>query len=192
VLVTALGILVAVAVAIALSQLPTGSSGRKIGGMPSNVARIVGPAPLVVTLHGSVLELLSQPAVDQLSTLESEVARSPGVRAAYGPVAWLRAQITRLSAEVAARTTAKVSRADVLVRLSASGGLSIDDGELTTTLAFGSQEGPPRSLSWLFPGAELARIYVRLAPGASRSRVGGAVASLVNNSQLLGVTATVG
>jgi hypothetical protein len=188
---TAAGVLVAVVVAIVVSQLSNGSSARKIAGMPSNVAAVVGPDPLVVTLHGSVLEILSQPAVDQLSALETRVSGITGVRAAYGPVAWLRGQLVRLAAEVKARTTAKVSRADVLVRLSASGGLTIDDGELMTTLAFGTGERPLRSLRWLFPSADQARLYVRLGAGAARARVAAAISQLVNGSQLLGITATV-
>ena len=159
--------------------------------MPSNVASVVGPSPLVVTLHGSVLELLSQPAVDQLSAVEGSIARVPGVRAEYGPVAWLRGQLAGLAREVAARTNGRNSRAAVLVRLGASGGLSIDDGALATTLAFGAQVGPLRSLHWLFPSGRAARIYVRLAPGASRGRVGGAISQLVSSSPLLGITATV-
>lgn len=189
-LATTVGVLVAVAVAIAVSQLLKGSSAGKIAGMPQNVASAVGSAPVVVTLHGSVLELLSQPAVDQLATLESQVGRTAGVRLEYGPVAWLRSQLVRLSAEVKARTTAKVTRAAVLVRLSASGGLTIDDGELATTLAFGSGETPLGSLRWLFPSGEEARLYVRVAPGASRARARTAVTNLINNSQLLGITAS--
>ena len=178
-------------VALVVALLLSGCSSAKIAGMPSSVSAVVGSAPLVVTLHGSVLELLSQPAVDQLSSLESAIAGVRGVGRVYGPVAWLRAQIAQLAREVAARTNARNPRAAVLVRVGASGGLSIDDGPLTTTLAFGTQVGPLRSLRWLFPSGEAARVYVRLAPGASRGRVRSAVLSLVNSSQLLGVTATV-
>jgi hypothetical protein len=178
-------------VAVLVAALLSGSSRGKIAGMPSNVASLVGPSPLVVTLQGSVLELLSQPAVDQLSALEASIARVSAVRAEYGPVAWLRGQLAQLAREVALKTNARVSRAAVLVRVGASGGLSIDDGALTTTLAFGTQVGPLRSLQWLFPSGNAARIFVRLAPGASRARVGSAVERLVNSSQLLGITATV-
>ena len=180
-----------VAVAIFAVVLLSGCSSGKIAGMPSNVASLVGSSPLIVTLNGSVLELLSQPAVDQLSALEGSIARVPGVRAEYGPVAWLRAQIAALTREVAAKTNARNPRAAVLVRVGASGGLSIDDGELTTTLAFGSQVGPLRSLRWLFPTGERARIFLRLGSGASRTRVGSRVLALVNSSSLLGITAAV-
>jgi hypothetical protein len=177
-----LGLAAVIVAAYALS----GSSRGEIHGVPAEV----GSSPLVVTLHGSVLELLSQPAVDQLSSMESAIARAPGVRRVYGPVAWLRLQIARIARQVDAKTNARVSRAAALVRDSASGGLTIDDGQLTTTLAFGAQVGPLRSLRWLFPSGDAARVFVRLAPGVSRARVGEEVVKLVTSSRLLGITAT--
>jgi hypothetical protein len=183
------GVLVVVIVVVLL--LLGGSSRGKIAGMPSGVAAFVGPSPLIVTLQGSVLELLSQPAVDRLASLESSIARVPAVRAEYGPVAWLRAQVAQIARQVAAKTTAQVTRAALLVRYGASSGLTIDDGTLATTLAFGTQIGPLRSLHWLFPSGESARIFLRLAPGASRAGIGTRVVNFVNQSQLLGITATV-
>lgn len=176
---------------IVVALVPGGSSRVEIHGLPAAVAAEVGSSPVVLTLQGSVLELLSQPAVDQLSSLESAIARVPGVRRVYGPVTWLRVQIAEIARQVVAKTNARESRAAALVRDSASGGLTIDDGQLTTTLAFGTQVGPLRRLHWLFPSGDAARVFVALALAASRARVGGEVVELVNSSRMLGITATV-
>ena len=181
------------AVVIALVALLGGSSRAKIAGMPANVASQLGPAPTIVTLHGaSVLALLSPPGVDRLARLEAKFAQLPGVRAEYGPLTWLRAQIATIAAAVAAHTTARVSRAALLVRYGASTGLTIDDQSLATTLAFGTGIQPLHKLSWLFPDPASARIYLRTAPGASLRRLGDTVSTLVNSSGLLGASASVG
>jgi hypothetical protein len=184
--------LVAVALVIVLVALLAGSSGGKIAGMPANVASQVGPSPTIVTLRGpSVLALLSPPGVDQLAQLEGQLAGLPGVRVAYGPVRWLRAQIATIAKAVAAHTTAKVSRAALLVRYGATSGLTIDDQSLATTLAFGAGIDPLRTLAWLFPDPSSVRIYLRAAPGASQRRLTGEVLSVANASGLLGVSANV-
>ncbi|MHB8692948.1 MAG: hypothetical protein ACYDHH_17060 [Solirubrobacteraceae bacterium] len=184
--------LVAAALVIVLVALLGGSSGGKIAGMPANVASQVGPSPTIVTLRGpSVLALLSPPGVDQLARLEGQLAGLPGVRVEYGPVRWLRAQIATIAAAVAAHTTAKVSRAALLVRYGATSGLTIDDQSLATTLAFGAGIDPLRTLAWLFPDPSSARIYLRTTAGASVRRIRVAVFGLVNSGGLLGVNANV-
>lgn len=126
---------------LAISRTANGSG---VPGIPHVVASRLGAAPLVLTLHQSVLALLSPPGVDRLAALEAAIARRPDVRGEYGPVSWLRSQLSLIASTIAARTSSRVTRADLLVRYGATGGLSIDNQGLASTLVFGSGIQPLR------------------------------------------------
>lgn len=161
---------------LAISRTANGSG---VPGIPHVVASRLGAAPLVLTLHQSVLALLSPPGVDRLAALEAAIARRPDVRGEYGPVSWLRSQLSLIASTIAARTSSRVTRADLLVRYGATGGLSIDNQGLASTLVFGSGIQPLRELRWLFPSDGEARIFVRAAGARSRPAIAGELTRLV-------------
>jgi hypothetical protein len=153
----ALGALVAVAIVLGVG-LSQGENGQ-VAGMPASVSRQLGPAPLILTLHGSLLAMLSAPGIDQLAALEGQIAQH--VRGLYGPVSWLRGRLSTMTKALARDVSSRVSRADLLVRYGATGRPSIDDQSLVTTLVFGARTAPLPSVRWLFPAPDQARIFVR-------------------------------
>jgi hypothetical protein len=157
----------AIAEAVLLSASP--SPGAQVAGMPSAVARELGSSPVVLTLRGDLLGILSPPEIDRLAGLEAAIARRPGVRAQYGPVTWLRATILEVRRAIATHATRRVTAADLRVRYGAAASPSIDDQSFVTSLVFGAGIAPARAVSWLFPTSAQARIFVRPARGASRS-----------------------
>lgn len=161
---------------LAISRTANGSG---VPGIPHAVASRLGAAPLVLTLHESVLGLLSPPGIDRLTALEAAIARQADVRGQYGPVSWLRSQLSSIASTIAARTSRRVTQADLLVRYGATGGLSIDDQGLVSTLVFGSGIQPLRELRWLFPSDGEARIFVRAAGAGPRPAIAGELARLV-------------
>jgi hypothetical protein len=169
-----------------------GPSASPVRALPAGLARQLGPAPVTVALHGSVLALLSSPGIDRLAALESEIEHNRYVRAEYGPVAWLRSRLAAIRRAIAARSSTRVTPADLLVRYGATGPVSIDNQGLATTFVFGAGIQPLPSLRWLFPDADQARIFVRTAGGESASELAVALRRMVQRSGLGGVPAAVG
>jgi hypothetical protein len=181
------GVVAAVAIAVGAALAGTHhANAPAVHAVPAAVARRLGPAPVTVTLRGSLLPLLSSPGVDRLAALESEIAHEPYVRDEYGPVTWLRSRLAAIAAAIAARRSARVTRADLMVRYGTTGRVSIDNQGLVTTLVFGAGIRPSGEVQWLFPDAERARIFVRASGAESASAVTAALRRLVDRSGLGG------
>lgn len=185
------GIVAGVVIAVVVLALLLFSSGAAVPGMPAAVRARVGGSPTVLTLHGSTLALISAPEVQAEAALERRLARLGGVRAVYGPAAWLEGRFAVIRRRVAKHTTTKVSAAANLVRLGASGPPRLSDATLTSTLVYGTGTRPLASLHWLFPSGSSARIFVALNPKVNADRLAPRIRALIGAAGLAGVGATV-
>jgi hypothetical protein len=181
---------VALAATIAVGATLGAGASSRIAAIPESVSRELGPAPLILTLHGSLLAMLSAPGVDELAALEARIAVQPHVGGEYGPVTWLRARLSRIAEDIGRHVSSRLTRADLLVRYGASGSLSIDDQSLVTTLVFGARIAPQPGVRWLFPDADRVRIFVRTTGRAIGSTIHD-LEQLVAGSGLQDVSTTV-
>src|SRR2546423_2742083 len=205
-------VVVAAAVALASGLRPDASSDllasrdSDVGRANAALRKDFGGDPIYLTVEGDLGGTLAMRNLVPLTGLEGRLARTPGVKAVYGPGTFINETVVQADRVIGAElgAAARAGRrglrhtarryADLLVRFGFAGAPSMANRAFVAALVFGAGAEPKRRFRWLFPDRNHAVIIVRPQPDVGGERMldlGARIERLARRTDLAGVRGAV-